>query len=149
LGSRGFGETYGVELLAQKRTLNDVYGIAAYTYGYSRFSDAQRTLLPSSWDSRHILSVTTGKYFRRNWNVGARFRMQSGLPETPCDLQRSSLLNIWNVANGPVQNYALLNSSRGYLSHQLDLRCQQKCIVKKWQLIAYVDVVNTYGSKSP
>lgn len=149
LDSRGFGETYGVELLAQKRTLNDFYGIAAYTYGYSRFSNAQGTLLPSSWDSRHILSVTTGKYFRRSWNVGARFRMQSGLPETPYDLQRSSLVNIWNVANGPVQNYALLNSSRGNLSHQLDLRGEKKWIFKKWQLTAYVDVVNAYGSKSP
>ncbi len=149
LDSRGFGETYGVEVLAQKRTLNDFYGIAAYTFGYSRFSNALGTLLPSSWDSRHILSVTTGKYFSRNWNVGARFRMQSGLPETPYDLQRSALVNIWNVANGPVQNYTLLNSSRGNLAHQLDIRGEKKWIFNKWQLTAYIDLVNAYGSKSP
>ncbi len=149
LDSRGFGETYGLEVLAQKRTLNNFYGIAAYTFGYSRFSNASGILLPSSWDSRHILTMTAGKYFSRNWNVGARFRMQSGLPETPYDLQRSALVNIWNVANGPVQNFSLLNTSRGNLSHQLDIRGEKKWIFNKWQLTAYVDLVNAYGSASP
>lgn len=149
LDSRGFGETYGIEFLAQKRTASDFYGIMAYTFGYSQFSDSAGSLLPSSWDSRHILTLTTGKYFGRNWNVGARFRLQSGLPETPYDLQRSALVNIWNIANGPVQNFALLNSARGNLSHQLDLRGEKKWIFKKWQLTAYVDVVNAYGSTSP
>ncbi|MDP2453991.1 MULTISPECIES: TonB-dependent receptor [unclassified Kaistella] len=149
LDSRGFGETYGIEFLAQKRTVNNFYGIMAYTFGYSKFSNAAGNLLPSSWDSRHILAITAGKYLNRNWNLGARFRMQSGLPETPYDLQRSALVNIWNIANGPLQDFSLLNSARGNLSHQLDLRAEKKWVFKKWQLTAYMDVVNAYGSKSP
>ena len=148
LDSRGFGETYGIEFLAQKRTVNNFYGIMAYTFGYSKFSNAAGNLLPSSWDSRHILAITAGKYLNRNWNLGARFRLQSGLPETPYDLQRSALVNIWNIANGPLQNFNLLNSTRGNLSHQLDLRAEKKWVFKKWQLTAYMDVVNAYGSKS-
>ena len=149
LDSRGFGETYGIEFLAQKRTVNNFYGIVAYTFGYSKFSNAAGNLLPSSWDSRHIVAVTAGKYLNRNWNLGARFRLQSGLPETPYDLQRSALVNIWNIANGPLQNFDLLNSTRGNLSHQLDLRAEKKWIFKKWQFTAYLDIVNAYGSKSP
>lgn len=148
LDSRGFGETYGVEFLAQKRTLNNFYGIVAYTFGFSKFSDSAGNLLPSSWDSRHILTMTTGKYFKRNWNLGARFRLQSGLPETPYDLQRSALVNIWNVSNGPVQDFTQLNSLRGNVAHQLDIRAEKKWIFKKWQFTTYVDVVNVYGSKS-
>ena len=75
--------------------------------------------------------------------------MQSGLPETPYDLQRSALVNIWNIANGPLQDFALLNSTRGNLSHQLDLRAEKKWIFKKWQFTAYMDIVNAYGSKNP
>ena len=75
--------------------------------------------------------------------------MQSGLPETPYDLQRSSLVNIWNISNGPLQNFDLLNSTRGNLSHQLDLRAEKKWVFKKWQFTAYMDIVNAYGSKSP
>lgn len=149
LDSRGVGETYGIEFLAQKRTLNNFYGIVAYTFGYSKFSNVKEQLLPSSWDSRHILTLTTGKYFGRNWNVGARFRLQSGLPETPYDLQRSALVNIWNINNGPIQNFELLNSLRGNVAHQLDIRTEKKWIFSKWQLTAYVDIVNIYGSNSP
>lgn len=149
LDSRGFGETYGIEFLAQKRTVNNFYGIMAYTFGYSKFSNAAGNLLPSSWDSRHIVAVTAGKYLNRNWNLGARFRMQSGLPETPYDLQRSALVNIWNISNGPLQDFNLLNSKRGNLSHQLDLRAEKKWIFRKWQFTAYIDIVNAYGSKSP
>ncbi len=149
LDSRGYGETYGIELLAQKRTVNNFYGIMAYTFGYSKFSDAAGDLLPSSWDSRHILAVTAGKYLKKNWNIGARFRMQSGLPETLYDLQRSALVNIWNIANGPLQNFDLLNSTRGNLSHQMDVRAEKKWVFKKWQFTAYLDIVNAYGSKSP
>lgn len=149
LDSRGFGEAYGFEILAQKRTLNDFYGIASYTFGQSKFSDINGELKPSSWDSRHILSLTAGKYFKNNWNFGARFRMQSGLPETPYDLTRSQLVNVWNIANSPVSDYTLLNTERGNLVHQLDIRAEKKWIFNKWQMTFYVDVVNAYGSKKP
>ena len=149
LDSRGKGETYGFEVLAQKRTTNDFYGILAYTFGYSKFSDINNNLKPSSWDSRHILTLSAGKYFNKNWNLGARFRLQSGLPETPYNLDRSSLVNIWNVSNGPLQNYLYLNSLRGNIAHQLDIRAEKKWIFKSCQLTAYVDVVNIYGSKNP
>ena len=147
--SRGKGKTYGIEFLVQKRTINNFYGIAAYTFGYSKFSDVNNRFSASSWDSRHIFTLTAGKYFKRNWNLSARFRMQSGLPETPYDLTRSALVDIWNVANGPVKNYTQLNSLRGNTAHQLDIRAEKKWIFKKWQLTAYMDVVNVYGSKNP
>lgn len=149
LDSRGKGEAYGLEFLAQKRTVNDFYGIASYTFGYSRFSDAAGQMVPSSWDSRHILSVTAGKYFAKNWNVGARFRLQSGFPQTPYNMQLTPLVSVWNVANGPVYDYRLLNTERGNLVHQLDIRGEKKWIFNKWQLTFYMDMVNAYGSKNP
>ena len=147
--SRGFGETYGFELLVQKRTINNFYGIAAYTFGKSQFSDASGDLLPSSWDSRHILSITAGKYFGKNWNIGAKFRLQSGLPETPYNLDRSQLVSVWNIANSPVQDFTQLNSQRGNLVHQLDIRAEKKWIFKKWQFTTYIDVINVYGANNP
>jgi hypothetical protein len=148
LDARGKGETYGVEVLMQKRTTNNFYGILAYTFGYSKFSNGNEELIPSSWDSRHIMTASAGKYFKRNWNIGARFRMQSGLPETPYDLDRGALVNVWNVSNGPIQNYEELNTLRGNLGHQLDIRIEKKWAFSKWQLTAYLDVVNVYGSKN-
>src|SRR5690606_19699325 len=73
LDARGKGYTYGLELLVQKRTINDFYGIAAYTFGFSKFSDGKDNLLPSSWDSRHIMTLSAGKYFNKNgtWVPGS------------------------------------------------------------------------------
>ncbi len=148
LDYRGLGETYGIEFLAQKRTINDFYGILAYTFGYSKFSDNTGSLLPSSWDSRHILSVSAGKVLKRNWNLSTKFRLQSALPETPYDLIRSASVPIWNINNGPVQDFSKLNSLRGNVAHQLDLRAEKKWIFKKWQFSTYLDITNIYGSKT-
>lgn len=149
LDSRGIGKAYGLELLVQKRTTNDFYGIVSYTYGFSRFSNEKGVLLSSSWDSRHLMSLTAGKYFKRNWNIGFRFRLQSGFPQTPYDLEQSRLVNVWNVANAPIPNYTLLNSERGNLVHQMDIRVEKKWIFNKWQFAVYLDIVNTYTSKNP
>lgn len=149
LDSRSVGEAYGVEFLAQKKTVNNYYGIFSYTYGYSKFSNADGVLQASSWDARHIASLTAGKYFGKNWNLGARFRAQSGFPETPYDDGRSALVNVWNVANGPIQNYNLLNTQRGKMVHQLDVRVEKKWIFSKWQITGYMDVVNIYRSNNP
>lgn len=149
LDARGKGETYGFEILAQKRTNNDYYGIVAYTFGYSKFSNDKGEFIPSSWDTRHILSATVGKNFNRNWNIGARFRLQSGFPETPYDLEKSALVKIWNINNSAVQDYTSLNQLRGNLIHQLDIRIEKKWVFKKWQFTTYFDIVNAYGSKNP
>ena len=53
------------------------------------------------------------------------------------------------AANAPVSDYILLNSQRGNLVHQLDIRAEKKWILNKWQMTFYVDVVNVYGSKNP
>ncbi len=149
LRSDGTGKTYGIEFLAQTRSTQNYYGILAYTFGFSKFSNAIETLLPSAWDSRHILSLTGGKYLAKNWNIGARFRLQSGYPETPYDLGRSALVPVWNIKNGPVSNYNLLNTQRGNTVHQLDIRIEKKFIFKKWQATLYLDIVNAYGSQNP
>ena len=149
LDSRSKGETYGIEFLAQKRTSNDFYGILSYTYGFSKFSNSDGELLPSSWDTRHLASLTMGKYLQRNWNIGGRFRMQSGFPETPYDLDKSSLVSVWNISNAPIPNYSLMNTTRGKIVHQLDIRVEKKWIFSKWQITGYLDVVNIYGANNP
>ncbi|MEJ8598442.1 TonB-dependent receptor [Riemerella anatipestifer] len=149
LDARGIGETYGVEFLAQKRTLNDFYGILAYTYGYSRFSNAEGKLLPSSWDSRHILSLTAGKNFQKNWNLGVRFRFQSALPETPYNLALSQMVAVWDISNAPVRDFAQTNAFRGNSTSQMDIRLEKKWIFKKWQLSGYLDIINAFTSANP
>lgn len=135
------GVTYGLEALIQQRLYKGFYGILAYTLGWSSFEDKRGVLTPSSWDSRHIISLTAGKRFSKNWEIGMAFRYQSGLPYTPFD-EHSNLKVAWDINNGGFRNYDALNSLRSDASIGLDIRIDKKWFFKNWSLNVYIDVEN-------
>lgn len=84
----GEGRAYGVEVSAQQRLTRRVYGLGAYTLGWSEFSGADGVFRPSAWDVRHAVSLTGGVRLGR-WEIGSRLTLQSGRPFTPFDLDAS------------------------------------------------------------
>ena len=69
--SNSEGRAYGVEFLAQQRLLNNFYGIASLTLVRSEFTNPNTDgFIPSSWDNRFIVSLTAGKRFGKNWEIG-------------------------------------------------------------------------------
>lgn len=141
------GRTYGLEVLFQQRLFKGFYGIAAYTLGWSEFEDKNKKLVSSSWDARHILSLTLGKQFKRNWEVGLNFRYQSGLPYTPFDVARSSQISVWDRTGRGLKDFNLLNSERNTASKLLNLRVDKKWFFKKWNMTVYLDIQNLLGNK--
>ncbi|MGX7835559.1 hypothetical protein ACWKSR_10455, partial [Campylobacter fetus subsp. venerealis] len=88
--SNSQGRAYGLEMLAQQRLFNNFYGIAALTLVRSEFTNPNtQGFIPSSWDNRIIVSLTAGKRFGNNWEVGARWRYLGGTPYTPYDYEES------------------------------------------------------------
>lgn len=143
--STGNGASYGLEILAQQRLFKGFYGILAYTYVYSKFSDKYGELIPSAWDNRNIVTITAGKKFKRNWELGLKWRFLGGAPYTPYDIAASSLRAIWDVTGTGILNYDQLNTKRLPAVHQLDLRVDKKYFFKKWSLDVYLDVQNAYN----
>ncbi len=141
------GRTYGLEILFQQRLFKGFYGIAAYTLGWSEFEDKNKKLVSSSWDARHILSLTLGKQFKRNWEVGLNFRYQSGLPYTPFDVARSSQKSVWDRTGRGLKDFNLLNSERNTAGKLLNLRVDKKWFFKKWNMTVYLDIQNLLGNK--
>ncbi|MFT4678443.1 MAG: hypothetical protein ACI9RU_001034 [Litorivivens sp.] len=142
------GQAYGLEFLVQQRLFKGFYGILAYTYVRSEFGDGNGDLIASSWDSRHLVSVTAGKKFKRNWELGARFLYSGGLPGTPYDEQNSIAIASWNANRSGLLDYSQLNSQRLVANHQLDLRLDKKWYFKKWSLDVFLDVQNVYNNQS-
>ncbi|MEY4927370.1 MAG: hypothetical protein RI894_1806, partial [Bacteroidota bacterium] len=70
--SIGKGRTYGIELLYQQRLFKGFYGILAYTYGRSEFTNLAGDYIVSSWDSQHIISAVASKKFDNNWEIGIK-----------------------------------------------------------------------------
>ncbi len=142
--SSAVGENSGLEFLYQQRLYQGIYGLVSYTLGWSRFSDESGNLVPSSWDARHIVNLTFGKRFKKNWELGINWRYQSGLPYTPY-AETSSLVENWIVNNGAIRDYSLLNTLRNEDSNQLDIRIDKKWFFDKWSLNLYLDIENLFG----
>lgn len=139
------GRSYGLELLYQQRLYKGYYGIAAYTLGWSEFKDQNEVFVPTSWDSRHILNLTLGKKFGKNWEAGINWRFQSGLPFTPF-ADDSSLVQSWNVNNGPIRDFTQLNTERNDALNQVDIRVDKKWFFDQWSLNVYLDLENVFGA---
>ncbi|HEY3387487.1 MAG TPA: TonB-dependent receptor, partial [Saprospiraceae bacterium] len=140
--SNNKGRSYGIEFFFQQKLYNDFYGLFSYTFVGSEFQDFYGSYIPSSWDYRHMLSITGGKIFKRNWEVGAKLRFNSGSPYTPYDVEASALKTNYDVTNAGIPDNTMLNSLRVEPFYQVDIRVDKKYNFKNWSLDVYLDVQN-------
>lgn len=136
------GRSYGFEAFFQQKLYRDFYGLISYTFVGSEFQNFEGSYVASSWDYRHMLSITGGKIFKRNWEIGAKLRFNSGSPYTPYDIQASSLKTNYDVINAGIPDNTRLNTLRLEPFYQLDIRVDKKYNFKKWSLDVYLDVQN-------
>lgn len=147
LNGGGNGESYGLELFAQQKLWKGFYCVGSYTLFWTKFSGADQRLIASSWDNRHLVSITTGKKFRKNWELGVKYRYQGGVPYTPID-EEASLRNYASVGR-EILDYSQLNTLRLSGFSQLDLRVDKKWNFRKTTLDIFIDVTNVLSTKNP
>jgi outer membrane receptor for ferrienterochelin and colicin len=142
------GRAFGFEFLARERSFKGFNIILSYTFVRSEFQDKKGKYIPSAWDNRHILNATVSRTFKRNWDLGLKWRFVGGTPYTPYDLELSSLKDAWDVRGRAYLNYNLFNSNRLKSSHQLDMRIDKAYYYKKFTMRFYFDVKNAYNFKA-
>ena len=143
----GKGKAYGVEFFAQKKLTDRVFGILSYTWYHSLYSGVNGIFVPSSWDNRHLVSATFGYKFKRNWELGLKFRYQGGAPYTPFDETLSRLNYISQGVGTP--DYTKINSMRLSSFNSSDIRIDKKWNFKHTTLDFFIDVTNWYVAKNP
>jgi CarboxypepD_reg-like domain/TonB-dependent Receptor Plug Domain len=143
----GKGKTYGAEFFAQKKLTERFFGVFSYTYYRSLFSGVDKILKPSSWDNRHLVSFAWGYKFRRNWELGIKFRFQGGAPYSPVDEVASQR----NYATTGITSFdfSRLNTRRLANFNSSDVRIDKKFNFKKTAFDLYLDVTNWYVAVSP
>ncbi|MBW8332597.1 MAG: TonB-dependent receptor [Prolixibacteraceae bacterium] len=139
------GRAYGAEFQARISSAKGYNLNLSYTLVRSEFQDGNNQYIVSAWDSKHILSMTGSAALKRGWQVGTRFRFVGGLPYTPWDLDRSSLISAWNLTGGPYFDNSKLNAERFGVFHQLDVRVDKAYYLKKMTLKFYIDIQNLYN----
>jgi len=123
------------------------FGILSYTFYHSTFTDRQGKYIPASWDNRHLVSLTWGYKFKRNWELGLKFRYQGAAPYTPFDMT-ASRLNFLTLGTGILDNRNY-NSLRLDAFHASDVRIDKKWNFNSFTLDLYLDVTNWYVAKTP
>lgn len=142
------GRSYGLEVLLQQKLSTSIYGIISYTWVRSEFKDKNGIYTPSSWDNKHILNITAGKKFNKNWEFGMKFRLLGPAPYTPYNVELSAQKVIWDVAQAGQLDWNRLNQKRNPTVHATDIRLDKKWYFKKWSINAYLDIQNVYNFKA-
>ena len=143
--SESEGRAYGAEFQTRINTTDGFNFNLSYTLVRSEFMDPAGEYIPTNWDSKHLLNLTTTKELNKGWRAGARWRFVGGLPYTPYDLSRSSLVSAWNVSGGPYLDYDRLNSKRFKPFHQLDVRIDKAFYLDILTAKFYIDIQNLYN----
>lgn len=142
------GRSYGGEFLFQQKLYKGFYAVLAYTYVISEFKNKNNEYVPTAWDSRHIVSLTGGKRFKKGWELGMRWLFSGGSPYTPYDIATSSLISNWNINGIGLLDYNRLNTEREASFHQLNVRLDKKLFLDKFNMNFYLDIQNLYGYKT-
>jgi len=144
--SKGKGTTYGVELFVQQKLIkNTFYAVSATLYN-SEFSGADGVLTRSSWDFGYLVSATLGQKFKRNWELGLKYRLAGGAPYTPFDLVASRANYVTTGIGTP--DYTAINSLRLKPFQQVDLRIDKKYNFRRTSLDLYLDFQNVLVFKT-
>lgn len=142
----GNGKAYGFEFLMQKKLTKRFFGILSYTFYHSIFSDLNGKYIAANWDNRHLLAVTWGYKFKRNWELGLKFRYQGGAPYTPFDMAASKI-NYISLGTGTFDNNKY-NTLRLAAFNASDIRIDKKWNRDKFSFDLFLDVTNWYASKT-
>ena len=146
ISSTGKGRSYGYELFAQQKLTDRFFGVASYSFFRSAYTNLAGEFIKSSWENIHVLSLTGGYKFNRNWELGIKYRFQGGTPYTPFD-NNSSRINFITQGLG-VLDYTKVNTLRLPNYHSSDLRIDKKYNYKKTTFDFFIDITNWYGSMS-
>lgn len=142
----GKGKAYGVEFLLQQKLTKRFFGLLSYTFFRSEFTGTLGSFAPANWDNQHLLSVTAGYKFRKQWELGLKFRYQGSAPYSPYDMQASQL-NYLTLGTG-IFNYGQVNTLRLTAFHAADIRIDKKWNFRRTSLDVFLDIQNVYGAKT-
>lgn len=147
------GRAYGAEFLYRNRDLFGINMTVSYTLVRSETLPRKASLvplgwIPTTWDNIHLLNIYGFRQFKGNWQVGFKWRFVGGQPYTPYDLNRSSLVQYWDVTRFPAFDFNQYNQLRFQPFHQLDLRVDKEWFLSRITINLYADVQNVYNFKT-
>jgi TonB family protein len=150
--SAGRGRGYGLELRLRHAVTDHFYGWISYTLSRTEVTTTLPSTdpaapppeyVPTGFDQTHNFILVASRR-AGPWELGARFRLVTGIPETPIlGATYDADFNSWDPLTGPARSH------RRQTFHQLDLRVERTFTFDAWRFSAYLDVQNVYNAQNP
>jgi TonB family protein len=134
----GRRQTYGAEIMIKREISERAFGWLSYTFSVARQRNPSYSRwVPTSFDQPHVLNAVGSYKLGRGYEVGLRFQLASGRPETPV---------IGSTYNADTGEYEAvrgdLRSRRVPAFRQIDARLEKQWLYERWSLGLYLDVIN-------
>ena len=136
LTSVGNGESRGVEVFAEKKLTDQLYGQANLAVSRTRHAGLDGILRPGSFDYPLVANVVGGYVLSPRWEVSLRAAYLSGRPYTPFDEEAST------AQRRGVYDLERVNDARLADYLRLDLRVDRTFSVGGQPLVLFVGVQN-------
>ncbi|MBN1561910.1 TonB-dependent receptor, partial [candidate division KSB1 bacterium] len=146
MASNGYGRSYGVEFLLQKKfSGTPYYGLASLTLNKTDLTANNGITYPGQYDQRFILNISGGYKPNPRWEFSAKFRYFTGVPYTPVYRKGENPANPNEIQNLPEDYLA----ARLNAAHHLDVRVDRYFNFGASTLTVYLDVQNLYNYAIP
>ena len=142
--NEGRRDSYGLELLIKREISEHVFGWLSYTFSRSHQQQHPgQEWIATAFDQPHVLNAVASWKPGKGWELGARFQLASGRPDTPV------LGATYDADSGqyvPVRGE--LRSVRVPMFTQLDVRAEKNWLYKTWSLGLYIDIINVTNAEN-
>jgi hypothetical protein len=141
------GESYGLELLLQRKDTAPLSGWLALTLAKAeRTIDAQNETFPFDYDQRLAATLVLNYEASKQWSYGLTWRYHSGTPYTPVIGNQTVTDPDGSTRIRPV--YGETNSKRLPAYHRLDLRVDRDFVYDRFLVDAYMELGNAYNHRN-
>ena len=143
--NEGEGQTYGLELLLNRKAINRWSGWLTLSLAKSNRKHGRTgKKVPFEFDRPAILNLVGNYRINELWTMGFKWRIQSGALYTPIvDLKPSERFDDIML---PV--YGETYSERASVYHRLDLRFERFRSYAKFDYRFYIDLLNAYAQEN-
>lgn len=130
--------SYGFEAIIKREITEKLYGWLSYTYSRAReLRHPDGNWTPTTFDQPHVLNAVASYKPGGGWELGAKFQLASGRPDTPIiDATYDADTGRYVPVRGPTR------SVRDPTFYQLDLRVEHDWLFERWSFGVYLDVIN-------
>jgi TonB family protein len=134
----GKRRTYGFEIMIKREISERAFGWLSYTFSRAQQRNPSYTRwIASSFDQPHVLNAVGSYKLGKGYEMGLRFQLASGRPETPV---------IGATYNADTGGYEAvrgeLRSTRIPTFRQIDFRVEKQWLYERWSLGLYLDIIN-------